>query len=241
MRQLPLRLAAVLALLKDTVCLGDIGSDHAFLVSAAVRQGKALRGIAVELNELPWQQSKETVGALGLSEQVDVRLGDGLAPLLPGEVQALCIAGMGGGTMRGILERGRDKLGLVSQMVLQPNVDAGVLRSYLYDVGYRIVAETVVLESDIVYQVMRAEPGSEVIPYTQLELEYGRINLQRLCPSMVRLITRDLAHWQRVEASLSASEREGASLRKQWVGERARALKEVLAFGSNSQTTSHPN
>jgi len=228
MRQLSLRLQAVLALLQDTVCLGDIGSDHAFLVAAAIRQGKAARGIAVELCELPWQQSRKTIHALGLNAAVDVRLGDGLTPLLPGEVQALCIAGMGGETMRGILERGRDKLGDVSQMVLQPNVGAGALRSYLHDTGYCIADEVVVEEAGIAYQVLRAETGREVALYTPLELEYGRINLARLEAPTVRLIQRDRAHWQQVEANLQAARREETVARRQWVSERVRALKEVL-------------
>ncbi|MBT9177297.1 MAG: tRNA (adenine(22)-N(1))-methyltransferase [Firmicutes bacterium] len=229
MRQLSHRLQTVLALLQNTACLGDIGSDHAFLVAAAVLQGKAARGIAVELCELPWRQSKRTVHALGLSEVVDVRLGDGLEPLLPGEVHALCIAGMGGGTIRGILERGRDKLTQVSQMVLQPNVDAGALRSYLCDSGYRIADEAVVEEASVVYQGMRAEPSREGILYTPLELEYGRINLKRLDSHTVRLLERDFAHWQRVESSLQAGRPEGIAERRQWVNERVSALREVLA------------
>lgn len=228
MRQLSLRLQAVLALLQNTACLGDIGSDHAFLVAAAVLQGKARRGIAVELCELPWQQSKRTVHALGLSEVVDVRLGDGLEPLLPGEVRALCIAGMGGGTIRGILERGRDKLSQVSQMVLQPNVDAGVLRRYLCDTGYSVTDETVVEEAGVVYQALRVEPGRDRFPYTLLELEYGRINLSRLDSQTIRLLERDLAHWRRVEMSLQAGTQEHIEERRQWVSERVCALKEVL-------------
>ena len=229
MRHLSLRLQVVLGLLQNTACLGDIGSDHAFLVTAAYLQGKAARGIAVELCELPWRQSKKTVATLGLGEAIDVRLGDGLAPLLPGEVHALCIAGMGGGTIRGILERGRDKLSQVSQMVLQPNVDAGALRSYLRDSGYCIKDEAVVAEAGIVYQALRAEPGREGVPYTPLELDYGRINLRRLDELTVSLLQRDFAHWQRVEVSLQAGRQAGAAERGQWVRERVRALREVLA------------
>lgn len=228
MRELSLRLQAVLALLQETPCLGDIGSDHAFLVAAAVRQGKAKRGIAVELCELPFRQSERMVSALGLGQVIDVRRGDGLAPLLPGEVQALCIAGMGGGTIRGILERGQDKLCQVSQMVLQPNVDAGVLRGFLCDIGYRIALETVVEEAGIVYQVLRAEPGKAGELYTPLELEYGRINLRRLDPCTIRLLHRDLAHWQHVLKSLRAARQKNTAERRQWVSERVCALKEVL-------------
>jgi tRNA (adenine22-N1)-methyltransferase len=229
MRELSLRLQTVLALLNETLCLGDIGSDHAFLVAAAVLQGKARCGIAVELGELPYRQSKKTVTALGLSELVDVRLGDGLAPLAPDEVQALCIAGLGGGTMRGILERGRGKLGQASQLVLQPNVDAGLLRSYLWESGFRVRDEAVVEDSGIIYQVMRAEPGSETIGYSPLELEYGRLNLRRFDATTARLIRRDLAHWRRVLVDLQAARQAGTHARSLWVSERVRALEEVLA------------
>lgn len=231
LHKLSLRLQTVLALLQRTDCLADIGSDHAFLVATAVLQGKAKSGVAVEIHFQPWQQSQRTVRALELHGAVDVRLGDGLEPLAADEVQALCIAGMGGGTIRGILKCGHDKLSQVSQMVLQPNVDAAILRSYLCETGYSITDEAVIEEAAVFYQVMRAEKGSESTDFSPLELEYGRINLKRREPQTMRLLTRDLAHWERVHISLSAGQHDGATQRRQWVGGRILALEEALARG----------
>jgi len=240
-RHLSLRLQAVLALLQNTACLADIGSDHAFLITAAVLTGKATRGIAVEISEQPWRQSQRTVRELELHGAVDVRLGDGLAPLETDEVQALCIAGMGGGTIRSILHRGRDKLRQVRQLVLQPNVDANTLRSYLCEIGWCITDEAVVEEAGVFYQMMRAEQGSGNVPFSPLELEYGRINLMRRDPQLVRLLERDLAHWESVQENLRAGRQDGAAKRKLWVGMRISALREALAVGCKCRTPSRDN
>jgi len=196
------RLSAILEMLSPCNTLGDIGSDHALLIAEAVSQGKAGRGIAVEINRAPFEQSLRTVRERQLQDKVDVRLGDGLGPLTVGEVDALCIAGMGGGTMVEILAAGQDKLSSVRQMVLQPNVDAAALRHYLMRLGFRISDERLIEDGMYIYQVMKTELGSETIPYSHLELEYGRHNLVRKNVLLKKLLARDISHWQKVLAEL---------------------------------------
>ena len=127
------RLRMVLSMFSPCECLADIGSDHGYLITTAVQTGLANRGIAVEINQLPFEQTHKTIRLHALAAVVDVRLGDGLEPLKQGEADALCIAGMGGGTIKGILSNGRNRLKSVTQLVLQPNVDAGELRAFLFN------------------------------------------------------------------------------------------------------------
>jgi len=209
------RLSAILEMLSPCKTLCDIGSDHAMLISEAVLQGRAGRGIAVEINRAPFEQSLRTVRERQLQDKVDVRFGDGLGPLREGEVDALCIAGMGGGTMVGILSAGQDKLASVRQMVLQPNVDAGALRRHLMGIGFQISDELVIEDGMYIYQVLKAEPGSETTPYSKLEMEYGRHNLMRKCALISRLLTRDLFHWQKVLAELDKTDASAARQRRE--------------------------
>ena len=88
------RLRMALSMLSPCECLADIGSDHGYLITTAVQTGLAKRGIAVEINQLPFEQTHKTIRLHALAAVVDVRLGDGLDPLNKGEADALCIAGI---------------------------------------------------------------------------------------------------------------------------------------------------
>lgn len=231
MTSLSPRLTALLELLTPCRCLAEIGSDHGLLITTAVACGVAERGVAVEINRSPYLESQKAVLTAGLEDRIEVCLGDGLKPLAVGEVDALCIAGMGGGTVARILARGETKLTAVRQLVLQPNVDAAELRQYLLTSGYAIVDERLVLDGDYLYQVLRAEPG-EGGSYSPLELEYGRLNLARHDPLLLQLLSRDLAHWLRVRDELTKGRGESIARRQSEVEERITLLKEAVSHAS---------
>ncbi|MBT9136300.1 MAG: tRNA (adenine(22)-N(1))-methyltransferase [Firmicutes bacterium] len=225
------RLAALLQMLAPCATLADIGSDHAMLISGAVQAGKAQRGIAVEINLAPFLESQRAVCRAGLQGKIEVRRGDGLAPLGVGEVDALCCAGMGGGTISQILAKGEGKLSAVRQMLLQPNVDGAKLRQHLLGTGFRVTDDQVVEDGAYTYQLIYAEPGKELKPYSPLELEYGRHNLARRSSLLVTLLARDILHWNKVRAELKRSNTEGSELRRRQIDEWIAQLEEVEKLG----------
>jgi len=226
------RLAALLGLITPCRCLADVGSDHCMLLTAAVERGIAERGVAVEINLAPFAESQRAVLAAGLEDKIEVYLGDGLAPLTEGKIDAICIAGMGGGTMARILARGESKLSGVRQLVLQPNVDAAELRQHLLSRGYAIVEEQLVVDGDYIYQLLRAEPGGRA-SYSQLELEYGRHNLNRQDPLLNKILSRDLVHWLKVRDELAKGTHESLVQRRSEVGIKIALLAEALASASS--------
>jgi len=232
MASLSPRLATLLSLITPCRCLADIGSDHCMLLTAAVERGIAERGVAVEINHAPFAESQRAVLAAGLEDRIEVCLGDGLAPLDEGTIDALCIAGMGGGTMARILARGESKLVGVQQLVLQPNVDAAELRQHLLSRGYAIVDDRLVEDGDYIYQVLRAERGGRA-SYSPLELEYGRHNLNRQGPLLSKLLSRDLVHWLKVRDELAKGTAESLVLRRSEVGTKIALLAEALASASS--------
>lgn len=217
------RLTVILSLIASCNCLADIGSDHGYLVATAVATGVAKRGIAVEINELPFEQTLKTVRQQGLANVIDVRLGDGLKPLSVGEADALCIAGMGGGTIASIVSGGGERLESIQQLVLQPNNDVAQLREYLFNNGFAIVQEELVADGDFIYQVIKAQPGEKPPVYSKLELEYGRLNLYNKSDLLIQIIERDINHWQSVLEQLDKAKTENAVAKRQqleiWLAE----------------------
>ena len=118
--QLDARLAAIAALVPHGTTLADIGADHAYLAATLVLHGHAPRAVVGDLSAGACEAARRTVGAQRLTQQIDVRQGDGLSVLLPGEAESIVIAGMGGALIADILAGAQDILGGVGTLVLQP-------------------------------------------------------------------------------------------------------------------------
>ena len=85
--------------------VADIGTDHALLPVYLAWQGTCSRIIATDLQAGPLEAARSNVGLFNLWKQVDLRQGDGLDIIQPGEVNVIIIAGMGGVKINEILGR----------------------------------------------------------------------------------------------------------------------------------------
>ncbi|WP_214820292.1 MULTISPECIES: tRNA (adenine(22)-N(1))-methyltransferase TrmK [unclassified Exiguobacterium] len=157
------RLKQVVDYIPKGSVLADIGSDHAYVPCYALQQGIISKGIAGEVNVGPMEAAKAQVDLIGAREVIDVRLGDGLAVLQEDEATCISICGMGGSLIRSILEAGKEKLGAVERLILQPNVDGQHVRSWLLENGYILVEEAIVEENDKVYEILVGEKGTETM------------------------------------------------------------------------------
>lgn len=158
--------------------LADIGSDHGYLPAWLVLHERVAKTIAGEINQDPARRALETCQEYDLAPQMEVRLGDGLSMLAPGEIDVIVIAGMGGTTIRQILDQGKGVLAHVRRLILQPNVAATELRRWLIAHHFAIVEETLVEENGIIYEVIVAEPG-QAEPISDLEALLGPILIKR--------------------------------------------------------------
>lgn len=116
----------------------DIGADHALLPRYLLLSGRAQRVIVVEKNPGPWENSRRALEGLW----AEVRLGDGLGPLEPGEADSLSLCGMGARLMVKILSAYPHRL--PPRLVLQPNDSALPLRRWALQAGYALVKEQMV-------------------------------------------------------------------------------------------------
>ena len=209
------RLAAVAALVPRGARAADVGTDHAYLAIALLNEQDVETVIATDKNEGPCAAARRTISASGFANRVQVRLGDGLAPLSPGEVDTVCIAGMGGGLIASILAEGAEVLAEVSRLVLQPMNDAAALRQWLYDNGWHIVEESLATADGRLYEIIAAEPGTEETPEPWL-LTLGPVLWRDRPPLFARHAKAQTERLRRILRGMEKSEtaRESEAYRK---------------------------
>ena len=122
----------------------------------------------------PCEAARHTLQEAGLLGSIPVRQGDGLAVLQPGEVDTVCIAGMGGQLIAAILAAAPAILQQSGRLVLQPMNAAAELRRWLYAHGWHLVDEALAEADGHIYEIMVAEQGSAALPEPAL-LEIGPV------------------------------------------------------------------
>jgi len=149
MNHLRPRLQALAQRVPEGTALVDVGSDHAYLPITLRQTNRIRQGIAADISaaciQRAWDNAREA-GVTGF----DARVGDGLAPVQPEEAETIVIAGMGGDTMRHILENALWALD-GRTLLLQPQSQAPQLKTWLYAMGCRVQEEWVVRDAGRLY------------------------------------------------------------------------------------------
>jgi tRNA (adenine22-N1)-methyltransferase len=186
-----MRLERVAAYVPAGARLADIGSDHGYLPVALMRRGAIEAAVAGEVALTPFRSAERTVRESGFDQHIVVRMASGLAAIQPeDEITAISLCGMGGETIRDILESGKAALGGQERLILQPNGGEQPLRLWLMENGYCILFEEVLQENRFYYEIIVAERSGPVM-YTDTELYFGPMQMQTRSPAF-------LAKWQRL-------------------------------------------
>ncbi|MFB5189950.1 tRNA (adenine(22)-N(1))-methyltransferase [Alicyclobacillus fastidiosus] len=144
--------------------LADIGTDHAFIPIYAIQVGRVEHAIATDLRSGPLQKARENVAKYGLRDVIELRLGDGLDALQPGEADVIVSAGIGGHVHTAMLRAGLDVAKAAKRIIFQPMNAGHLLRQSLDELGFHLVCERLVLEDDRVYEILVAEPAEAPDP-----------------------------------------------------------------------------
>ena len=130
--------------------------------------------IGCDINKGPLEAARKNAARAGISsEQLALRLGDGLTALAPGEVSVVTLAGMGAGLMAEILAAAPEVVAALARIIVSPNVAPWILRRWAMDHGFAVVEETVVLENDHYYEVFALEPAAAPVVYSETALYFG--------------------------------------------------------------------
>lgn len=224
-----MRLERVAAHVPVGARLADIGSDHGYLPVALMRRGAIAAAVAGEVAMTPFRAAERTVRDNDLEQHISVRLASGLAAIEPGDgITAISICGMGGETIRDILEHGKSRLSGHERLILQPNGGEQPLRQWLMENGYCILCEELLRENRFDYEIIVAERAGPVT-YTAEELYFGPLQMQARSPEFLAKWQRLLREKQKTLSSLARARQAVPEAKLQDTEQQARWISELLA------------
>lgn len=225
--KLPARMMSIVNYINPGSVVADIGTDHGLIPVYLVREGLASRVIAADINQGPLDTARKNVFEAGLADHISLRLGDGLEILQPGEADTVIIAGMGGGTISGILARGQSIQISLKQLVVQPMVDSGQLREWLVSNGWKIAGEDIIKEDQRLYEVISAVRGCETSQNSLLTFIGPRLFEQKH-PLLPELLTLQISKNRGIIKSMEQSRTEDSLARKEELQEKTKDLELIL-------------
>jgi len=238
--KLPERLARIAVYVTPGAAVADIGTDHALLPVYLVKEEICQKVIAGELHPGPLQAAKSTVAFYGLGNQIDVRAGNGLQVLRPGEADVIAIAGMGGAKIRDILQACPSVLKEVKRLILQPLGGSGILRTWLLSNGWFLTDEDLVFEGGRFYEIIVSQPG--VPPEenkknsgdghyfeSELYLEIGPKLIEKKHPLLISFLEKQIQEMENVVKALERARTPAArQMQCNWI-KKIEFFKKVIA------------
>ena len=157
------RLNTIINFVPPNSRVADIGTDHGYLPIELVKQKKSFQVIATDKNFYPALAAKKNISSAGFEKNSEVRQGDGLKVLQTGEVEIICIAGMGGKLISEILAASTEIVNSAEKLILQPMNAADYLKIFLSENNWLIEDEDLAEENGIIYEIICATKKTELI------------------------------------------------------------------------------
>ncbi|MBR5295971.1 MAG: SAM-dependent methyltransferase [Clostridia bacterium] len=148
------RLFTIVKSLPKNAVVCDVGSDHGALPLFLLKEFDFSKVIVTDLNPKPLERAKENLFQAGVADRACFLLTDGIENVFTYQPDVFVIAGMGGETISGILDRAILKIPIGTKFVLQPMTREETLRSFLYEFGFAITDEKVVFENNKFFPII---------------------------------------------------------------------------------------
>lgn len=145
----------------------DVGCDHALLDIYLKETMSNIKIIASDIQVGAINAANKNIEKHELTDEIDLRLGDGLDVAASNEFDTIVISGMGFYTIKKILDN-PTKLENVKKIVIQSNTDVVKLRKNIIKLGFKISNEKLVEDNDIIYTIIEFIRGREKYDYNQI-------------------------------------------------------------------------
>lgn len=180
------RLSEIYRMIRPGRGVIDVGTDHGYLPERLALEGYPGNIFASDIRVGPLAAAKRTAANSGVSDRICFLLSDGLDACPPDAVDTIVIAGMGGDTICGILDRSEWCMSPAYTLILQPMTKAEVLRYWLSNNGFCIENECLVDEGGAIYQIIEAVFQDHNEALSDAELWLGKQSLSD--PALYRRI-----------------------------------------------------
>ncbi|MCF0137481.1 MAG: SAM-dependent methyltransferase [Oscillospiraceae bacterium] len=201
-----LRLEKIASLVEDGVGVADVGTDHAYIPVMLRRRGYSGTIVATDINEGPLNKARRSLENAGCTDTVKLILCDGLEGCEPDSVDTIIVAGMGGDTITGIIDRAEWTFKPGIKLILQPVTKPEILRYWLTNNEYLISSEHLVKENGTVYQIICAELAEPVV-YSDAELFVGKFEKIRDSEHFSEHINKHIKRFSEAVYGLENAER----------------------------------
>ena len=180
----------------ETVC--DIGTDHAYVPIYLVLNKICKFAIAADIKPGPVLAAKKNIARYGLENCIEARRGDGLECLEMGEADCIIIAGMGGLTIKEILQRDIEKASSASLLILQPMNSIELVRKWIYSNGFSIIDEELCSEGEKIYNVIVCKWTGQEKQVGEIHYYIGECLVRKNDPLLDRYLKKELIRIEKV-------------------------------------------
>lgn len=185
--------------------LTDIGTDHAYIPIYAVMNNLCEKALAADLRIGPLKMAHANIAQYGLENSIETRLGNGLEPILLSECDVIVVAGMGGLLIADILSVSVEKAKKAQMLLLQPNNAADTLRKWLYENGFDIIKEELVLDAGKLYCVISSKWTGVTVKKDEFAYYIGEKLLEGKDPLLQSYLSRKLKELETIIEGRSRS------------------------------------
>ncbi|SDZ20276.1 tRNA (adenine22-N1)-methyltransferase [Proteiniborus ethanoligenes] len=221
------RLQAIADYVQKGATVADIGTDHGYIPVYLVDNNVSNKIIATDINIGPLENAKSYIEKKSYEEIIETRLGNGLEPLSPNEVDTVIIAGMGGLLITEILESSQVVTQKINRFILQPMVGSEELRRYLYRSKYKIIDEKLAKEGHKIYEIIVAAHGEDNID-NEIYYEIGKKLVENKDKHLKELLEVKIRKTEKILIALKDKETVNGKLKYKQIERKYNEYKEVL-------------
>ncbi len=153
----------------DVIC--DVGCDHGLFSIYSILNNNVKFAYLLDINNEPLNSAKNNFIKYKLDNAKFI-LSDGLVSF-DEKMDALVISGVGGYLMTKILKDSLNKVKQAKKIILQPNSDFEIVRKFLFENGFKITFEDMILDNKKYCYYLTAVVENSV--YTDEDIIFGSI------------------------------------------------------------------
>ena len=172
------RLKIIASYIEDGTGVADVGTDHGRLPVELAKSGYKGNIIATDINAGPLASGVSNAKEAGVDGRIEFILCDGLTKCPPERIDTIVAAGMGGDMICHVLDESYWCMDKKYKLILQPMTKSEVLRYWLVNNGFEILAEDHCAEGSALYQIIVARFGGCTV-LSDAELFTGKAELCR--------------------------------------------------------------